>query len=91
MVVAQRLHAEVIARAEQALCTAIPDREREVAEQVLGTVLAPALVSGEDQLGISGVRGSGEQGAELAAIVDTGVGHEHKVAPRPDQRLLFPQ
>src|SRR2546422_11758167 len=38
VVVVQRLHAEVVARAEQALCTAIPHREREVAEQVLGTV-----------------------------------------------------
>ena len=91
VVVVQRLHAEVVACAEQALCTAIPEREREVAEQVLGARLAPALVSGEDQLGISGVRGSREQGAELGAIVDTGVGHEHQVAPRPDQRLLFPE
>ena len=50
--VIQRLHAEVIASADESPALSIPDTEREVAEKMRGAVGAPALVGGEHQLDI---------------------------------------
>ncbi len=44
------LHAQVVARTEQALPPAVPQREGEVAEELPHTILAPHIVGMQDEL-----------------------------------------
>ena len=50
--VEERLHAKVIARAEQPLPFSIPDREGEIAEQMLDATDVPLAVGPQDQLDV---------------------------------------
>ncbi len=49
MRVEKRFDAEVIARAEEMLRATVPDRKREVADQVFDAVFTPGFISEEDQ------------------------------------------
>ena len=91
VVIVERLHPEVIARAEQHLPTFVPDREREVSQQVLRAALSPALVGGEEQLGVRDRAGSTEHGAEIGAVVNPRVGREDERAVRAREREALPQ
>ena len=49
----QRLHAEAVAREEQRLAVAIPQREREHAAEALHARFAPRLPRVDDDLGVA--------------------------------------
>ena len=55
--VAERLHAEMIARAKKTMVGLVPHREREVAEQMRFAILAPDAVGAEDQFHVRSIRG----------------------------------
>ena len=69
VVIVERLHPKVVPGAEDDLPAGVPDREREVAEQALGAMLAPALVRAEDQFCVRDGAGSTEQGAEFLPVI----------------------
>ena len=76
----QRLHAEMIARAEQAAARRIPDDEREIADEMRGAVLAPLAVGARDQFHIrrrvcaSMRRARAQRRGEIRSRVDPRVG-----------------
>ncbi len=76
--VVQRLHAEAIAGGEQRPGPLVPEREREHPDEPIETRLAPALVGGEQHLGVAaGPEGiAGELLSELAVVVDLPVEDE---------------
>ena len=80
----ERLDAELVAGTEEATTTTIPDREGEVAEQVIDARIPPGVVGVEDQglvagavelavLGDLGLVRVGQLADELGPIVDAGV------------------
>src|SRR3979490_1287992 len=86
------LDAELIAGAEQALLGAVPDREREVADQMRHAVFAPRAIRAQDQLRIGGVRARPlvpceERGHEIVSRVDSRIGH-NPAPPIERERLL---
>src|SRR5260370_4169891 len=53
----ERLHAHVVARAEQAAARSVPNGKSKVAQQMLYTFLRPNVISVQDQLDIGKVEG----------------------------------
>lgn len=83
MIVVERLDSNVVARAEERLSISIPDRKREVAEEVMNAAVAPALIGGEDEGTICDYLrgGSDVEGVEESVtVVDPGVCSEHAPA-----------
>src|SRR5579864_1832257 len=90
--VVERLHAEVIPRAEEATSRTVPDGECEVAEQAPYALLAPGAVRAEDQLSIWSIRreiglACPERRDEILPRIDPSVGH-NPLAPVERERLL---
>ena len=76
----ERLLAEAIAREEHALLACVPERERELAAQVLHHVLVPVLIGAQQHLGVGvaleAIAALVEIGAQLAEVVDLAVERE---------------
>src|SRR5437773_1991344 len=75
------LDTEMIAGAEQAPLGAIPDREREVADQMRHALFAPRGIGAQEQRRIGGVRARPlvpceERGHEIVSRVDSRIGHD---------------
>ena len=87
-VVVERLHAEMIAGAEQQVAASVPYGEGEVAEEMRRAFLAPTPVSGENDRRVADrlVR-KAKLGDQVLAIVEPCVGAHRDVALR--QRLGF--
>ena len=87
-VVIERLHAEMIAGAEQQVAASVPYGEGEVAEEMRWAFLAPPPVSGEDDRRVAdrGV-GKAQLGDQVLAIVEPRIGAHRDLALR--QRLGF--
>ena len=87
----ERALAGEIARGDDALRGAVPDREGEVALEMRGAVRAPRAIRGEDEVTRRTPRGgharARECGAEIIAIVDARVGHDGELAIRDDERI----
>ncbi len=90
--VMKRLHAEPVAREEQRLPVAVPQREGEHAAEALDAGFAPLLPGMDDHLGIApgvkAVAALGELGNQLLVVVDLAVEHDHHAAVLVEQRLL---
>src|SRR5256885_5980425 len=79
--VEEGLDAEMIPGTEHAMFGGIPDREREVAEEMRDTVLAPGAVRTKNQLRVGGVRtdllpSSLQIGREIGPRIDARVGDD---------------
>ena len=78
--VVERLHAEAVARAEEPLPRAVPQRERPHPVEPAHAVVAPLLVRADDHLGV-GLRAEPmaaalQLAAQLAVVVDLAVVHQ---------------
>src|SRR3569623_1462302 len=90
--VVERLDAETVAREEQRLAVAIPDREGEHAAQALDAAVAPLLPGLHDHLSVV-ARTKGEAGGDqlrhqLLVVVDFSVEYHHHRAVFIEERLL---
>ena len=78
--VVERLHAESVAREEERLLVAIPQREGEHAAELLDAILAPRFPGVDDDLGVAlrvkNVPEARELGNQLLEIVDLAVEHD---------------
>src|SRR5262245_42090579 len=83
-VVVERLDPEKIPRAEQLAFPPIPDRKREISDDVFRTLLAPDNIRLQHQLGVSVVvqprAACLQRRFQLTSIVDTAVEHQTQVA-----------
>ena len=90
--VVQRLDAEAVARQEQRLLVAVPQREREHAAEALDAVLAPRLPGVHDDLGVAAraedVAERLQLGDQLLVVVDLAVEDDDDAAVLVEQRLL---
>ena len=91
--VAERLHAEMIARAKKTMVGLVPHREREVAEQMRYAILAPDAVGAEDQFHVRSIRGEllssrPELGDEILPRIHSRVGHDPPPAVERERLLL---
>src|SRR5690349_6602341 len=78
--VIERTHAEAVARTEECLCPPVPDRDREVADRVLGAIRPPASIGCPDQFGIRRAADWPKCTDEIVTVVDAGIGDDHEVA-----------
>ena len=79
----------MIARAENPLFPAVPDGEREIAEEMLGAIIGPGKVCVEDQIGVACVAvhsfaGAFELISKLVAAIQTRVGDNPAVTVEAD-------
>src|SRR3569623_1089646 len=90
--VVERLDAETVAREEQRLAVAIPDREGEHAAHAFHAGLAPLLPGVHDHLrvgaGTKGVGGGDQLRHQLLVVVDFTVEYNHHRAVFIEERLL---
>ena len=90
--VMQRLHPEAVAREEQRLPVAIPQREREHAAQALDTILAPGFPGVDDRLGVAPgtepVAQRRQLGDQRLVVVDLAVVDDADAAVLVVERLL---
>ncbi len=90
--VVQRLDAEPVAREEQRLLVAVPQREREHAAEALDAALAPRLPRVHDHFGVAaraeGVPERRQLGDQLLIVVDLAVEDDDDAAVLVVQRLL---
>ena len=86
--VMQDPHAEGVPCAEKALFCSVPDREGEIAHQMVYATASPPLEAPQDQLGVAGSR-TGFQGVdELLTIVKTPIAGDRTQAQRNGLVLL---
>jgi hypothetical protein len=89
-VVIERLRPEVVAREEECSPARVPDGEREVAQQVLRSLLAPLPEGGEKELSVGveapPVPGQVERRGDLLAVVEARVRYQGEVALARPQR-----
>src|SRR3569623_3631856 len=90
--VVERLDAETVAREEQRLAVAIPDREGEHAAHALDAAVAPLLPGVHDHLSVGartkGVAGGDQLRHQLLVVVDFTVEYHHHRAVFIEERLL---
>ncbi len=74
-VVVEWFDSESVARDEESLCAAVPDQEREHAQEVIKTFLTPAFIGGEHDLriGLAAVRVVAQFGAQFEIVIDFAV------------------
>jgi len=90
----QGLDAESVTTEQDTSAAGLHDGEREHADEVRHHVVAPAVVAGEDHLGVAGgverVPGIRQLPAQLRVVVDATVERDHGAEVRPGQRLRRP-
>src|SRR5262245_6102127 len=89
----ERLDAEVIAGAPKTLGSSIPDREDEVAQQMVRTAIVPGEVCAENQLGIRGLSLGRqadrlERGDQTSPIIDAGIRDDPDPAIKAEWLLI---
>src|SRR5262245_14915695 len=93
--VVERLDAEVVARAEEAMFEGVPNRKREVADQMCRALISPRTVGAEDQLRIPGISSNRlarvvQRGGELVPRVDARVGDDEATAVDGERLFICP-
>jgi hypothetical protein len=88
--VVEGLDAERIDGAEEAAPAGIPDREGEVAKEMIGAGLAPFEIGREEELRIRGFRASGgrEPGDEIRPVVQPAVQQDADLPLRIEERSI---
>jgi hypothetical protein len=93
--VEERFDAHLIARAENAARPGIPNGKDEISNEMFHTLLAPGLVSAQNEFGVSGSRKAvvavGLQGGhQVTPAIDAGVGNNPGLAIETERLAIVP-
>src|SRR4029453_13154480 len=89
----ERLHAELISRAEQRAASLVPNREGKITQQALDRTFSPARVRGEYQLRIGRIPKARvtESTDEVLAAVDPAIGDDPCLIVCGERLILAPR